>query len=254
MGTGVAVRLWRAGFDVVALEAPCPLAVRRSVSFSEAVFEGHAQVEEVTAALVETGQDVETALNSGAVPVLIDPEGASIGTLRPQAVVDAILAKQNTGTVREMAPLVVGLGPGFVAGRDVHAVVETNRGPDLGRVLWRGGAEANTGRPSPILGRSEARVLRAPADGEVRALKRIGEIVEEGEAVAEVGGVPVCAAFRGVLRGLLRSGTSVSTGLKIGDIDPRLDPTLCFRVSDKSLAIAGGVLEALMAYRSGRLV
>jgi xanthine dehydrogenase accessory factor len=254
MGTGVAVRLWRSGFDVVALETPCPLAVRRTVSFSEAVFEGQAHVEEVIAVRARSAQEAMQILDDGAVPVLVDREGASIGTLRPGAVVDAILAKRNTGTTKEMAPLVIGLGPGFAAGEDVHAVIETNRGPDLGRIFWRGRAEANTGRPSPILGHSEARVLRAPVGGEVRESKRIGEIVDEGEAVAEVGGVPVRAVFRGVLRGLLRSGTSVNAGLKIGDVDPRLDPTLCYRVSDKSLAIAGGVLEALMAYRSGRLV
>lgn len=254
MGTGVAIRLWRSGFRVVALEVPCPLAVRRTVSFSEAVHDGRARVEEVIAARAGTAAEVAAILDDGMVAVLVDREGAAIETLRPDAVVDAILAKRNTGTQIEMAPLVVGLGPGFAAGEDVHAVVETNRGPDLGRVYWRGSAEANTGRPSPILGQSETRVIRAPTDGEIRVLRQIGEIVDEGAPVAQVGGATVHAPFQGVIRGMLRTGTGVMAGLKVGDIDPRLDPSLCFRVSDKALAVGGGVLEALMMYRSGRLV
>lgn len=254
MGTGVAVRLWRSGFDVVALESARPLAVRRTVAFSEAVYEGRVQVEEVVARRADSSDEARHVLSAGAVPVLIDPEGASITALRPDAAVDAILAKRNTGTTPGMASLVIGLGPGFVAGEDVHAVVETNRGPDLGRVLWRGSAESDTGRPSPILGQAESRVLRAPVDGEVEALKQIGDIVDAGDPIARVAGLPVCASFRGVLRGMLRSGTKVPAGLKIGDVDPRPDTTLCYRVSDKSLAIAGGVLEALMTSRGGRLV
>lgn len=253
MGTGVAIRLWRSGFDVIALETAHPLAVRRTVSFSEAVFDGRAHVEDVTALRARSANDALGLLEEPVVPVLIDPAAESLRLLRPAVVVDAILAKRNTGTTTQMAPLVVGLGPGFVADEDVHAVVETNRGPDLGRVFWQGSAEANTGRPASVLGQAESRVLRAPGDGEVIPLKNIGDIVDEAETVALVAGKPVLAPFRGLLRGIVRAGTLVKADLKIGDIDPRLDPTLCCRVSDKSLAIAGGVLEAVMAHRSGRL-
>lgn len=254
MGTGVAIRLWRSGFQVIALETSSPLAVRRTVSFSEAVFDGHAAVEGIRATLVGSPAQALDTLKDEVVPVLVDPGAGSLARLDPEAVVDAILAKRNTGTHLDMAPLVVGLGPGFVAGEDVHAVVETNRGPDLGRVFWHGSAQANTGAPAAVLGESHTRVLRAPADGHVTVRKNIGDIVGEGETVAEVGGVPVCAAFHGVLRGMVREGTYVSVGLKIGDVDPRLDPSLCHRVSDKSLAIAGGVLEAVLSHGSDRLI
>lgn len=253
LGTGVAVRLWRAGFAVVALETAHPLAVRRTVSFSEAVFEGQAQVEEVVAVRVAAPEEALALLADDIVPVLVDPRGETIERLRPDVVVDAVLAKRNTGTHARMAGLVIGLGPGFTAGEDVHAVVETNRGPDLGRVYWRGTAQPNTGRPAEVLGQAETRVLRAPADGVVISLKDIGNTVEAGEVIATVGGRSVCAAFPGVVRGILRSGTRVRAGVKIGDVDPRLDPTLCYRVSDKSLAIAGGVLEAVMTRRGARL-
>jgi xanthine dehydrogenase accessory factor len=253
MGTGVAIRLWRSGFNVIALEAPHPLAVRRTVSFSEAVFDGGATVDGVRAALARSLEGATDLMSGGVVPVLVDPDAASLRYLRPDVLIDAILAKRNTGTEIDMAPLVVGLGPGFVAGNDVHAVVETNRGPDLGRVFWHGSAKPNTGMPAAVLGQSRSRVLRAPAAGPVTGRRAIGEIVDEGEVVAEVNGLPVCSSFRGLLRGLVRSGTNVAVGLKIGDVDPRLDPSLCYRISDKSLAIAGGALEAVMAHRSGRL-
>lgn len=254
MGTGVATRLWRSGFDVIGLETHCPLAVRRTVSFSEAVYDGRTQVEDLVAVRADSPGGAREMVGDGVVPIVVDPGGATIARLRPMVVVDAILAKRNTGTRRDMAPLVIGLGPGFAAGEDVDAVVETNRGPDLGRVYWRGAAQPNTGRPAEILGHSAGRVLRAPVDGTVEALNEIGEIVEASQVVARVGGHPVCAAFRGVLRGMVRSGTDVTVGLKIGDVDPRTDPTLCYRVSDKSLAIAGGVLEAVMMRVNGRLV
>jgi xanthine dehydrogenase accessory factor len=208
----------------------------------------------VTAALADTPESALQMLKNAVVPVIVDPEGHSIAQARPAVVVDAILAKRNTGTAKEMAPLVVGLGPGFTAGDDVHAVVETNRGPDLGRVTWRGAALPNTGTPAAILGWAEARVLRAPAGGVLSACRQIGDVVSEGDVVATVAGEPVRASFHGVLRGLARDGLHVQPGLKIGDVDPRLDPTLCLRVSDKSLAIAGGVLEAILTHVSGRLV
>lgn len=254
LGTGVAIRLLRSGFNVVMLESPEPLAVRRTVSFSEAVYDGRAQVEGIPAARADSADRALALTRDDAVPVVVDPAGQAIAPLRPSVVVDAILAKRNTGTRRDMAPLVIGLGPGFEAGDDVHAVVETNRGPDLGRVLWKGTAQPNTGEPARIMGYGVERVLRAPTEGSVSSLRPIGATVQEGEQVADVSGEPVFAPFRGVLRGLIRDGTTVPTGLKIGDVDPRLDPTLCYRVSDKSLAIAGGVLEAILSHLSGRLI
>jgi len=249
LGSGVALRLWRAGFPVVVLERPNPLAVRRTVSFSEAVYDGVARVEEGVAYRAETPQHAATMAWEGDVPVLVETDAyAARDALLPYAVVDAIMAKRNTGTDATLAPLVVGLGPGFTAGREVHAVVETNRGPDLGRVIWHGCAAADTGQPAPIAGQSGARVLRAPAAGELRARTQIGDIVEVGDVVATVLGEPIMAEFRGLVRGLARDGLTVSSGMKIGDLDPRLDPRLCAFVSDKSLAIAGGVMEALLTH------
>lgn len=250
LGSGVAVRLWRCGFRVVVLEAERPVAVRRTVAFAEAVYEGQTVVEEVCGRL-EAGERVKYSAQSREyVPVVVDPSAALIARLDPSAVVDAILAKRNTGTIRDMARTVVALGPGFTAGADAHAVVETQRGPHLGRVIWNGQAAPNTGLPGEIAGKSMSRVLRAPGDGVVEVESRIGDLVDEGEVVARVAGVPVTARFPGLVRGLVRDGLAVQAGMKIGDLDPRRDPRLCYLVSDKALAIAGGVLEAILSRRN----
>lgn len=250
LGSGVALRLWRCGFQVVVLETARPLAVRRTVAFAEAVYRGEVQVEEARGVLVpaisrriEARRDVIT--------VVVDPLASAIQDLRPRVVVDAIMAKRNTGTLRGMAPRVIGLGPGFIAGDTVHAVVETNRGPHLGRVIWSGSAQPNTGSPGEVFGRGNDRVLRAPAGGVLRARHQIGDLVDEGEVIACVDGVPLRAAFRGLVRGLLRDGLEVPAKMKVGDLDPRLDPALCYLVSDKALAVAGGVLEAILAREAG---
>jgi xanthine dehydrogenase accessory factor len=257
LGTGVAIRLWRSGFDVVMLESSAPLAVRRTVAFSEAVYEGESCVEGVRGVLVKSTDGVMPEIESQGVPVLVDPGATSLtlnrGPISPFALVDATLAKRNLGTSIDMADVVIGLGPGFTAGHDVKAVVETNRGPDLGRIIWEGSGEPNTGVPAAVMGRAQDRVVRSPVAGTVRNLLQIGDFVEQGQTICMVDGQPVVAAFRSLVRGLIRDGTGVPAGLKIGDIDPRLDRSLCFRVSDKSLAIAGGVLEAILSYRSGRL-
>lgn len=242
----MAVRLWRAGFRVLILEVQRPMAVRRTVAFSEAMYDGRAGVEEVQAERADRPVEIESLWRRCVVPVALDPEAALVREIRPYAVVDAILAKRNTGTAIGMAPVVVGLGPGFDAGRDVTAVVETNRGPDLGRVIWKGPAQANTGEPAEVQGHGRQRVLRAPRAGVFAGRRSIGDIVREGEVLADVGSEPVVARFDGLIRGLLRTGTAVDTGMKVGDIDPRKDPSLCWKVSDKSLAIAGGVLEAIL--------
>lgn len=246
LGSGVALRLWRAGFEVIVLEAPHPMAVRRTVCFSEAVYDGSTEVEEAHGVLAPSA---ETALKLAArreVPVLVDPDATSLPRIRPDALVDAIMTKRNLGTRLDMAPCVVCLGPGFEAGVDCDAVIETNRGPNLGRALWTGRAEQNTGIPAPVRGVSSDRVLRAPVDGRLIGLRSIGTIVERGDVVARVGDEPVMSNVAGMLRGLARDGLHVGAGMKIGDIDPRLDPELCRLVSDKSLAIAGGVLEAVL--------
>lgn len=245
LGSGVALRLWRSGFRVVVLESAAPVAVRRTVSFAEAVYEGKARVEEATAALAGP-KEVGEILRAGTIPVVVDPEARQVNCLQPHALVDAIMAKRNLGTRTDLASCVVALGPGFTAGVDAHAVVETNRGPNLGRVLWRGQAEADTGTPGIVGGHGVQRVLRAPVAGRLRVKAAIGDIVEHGEILAAVEGTAIRAPFTGLVRGLAREGLAVRAGMKIGDLDPRLEPVLCQLVSDKALAIAGGVLEAIL--------
>jgi xanthine dehydrogenase accessory factor len=258
LATGVALRLHRCGFPVVMTELARPLAVRRTVSFAQAVFDGAAQVEEATARACAPGE-VETVLASGAIPVLVTPGAAEIAALRPAVVVDAIMAKHNTGTAAGDAPLVVALGPGFSAGADCHAVIETNRGHNLGRVIRQGGAEPDTGVPGelPGAGARAGRVLRAPAAGCVEARVAIGDRVEAGAIVAHVHtpegeAVPIRAPFDGILRGIIHPSVELSAGMKIGDVDPRARREFCFTVSDKSLAIGGGVLEAILTWVAAR--
>lgn len=255
LGTGVAHRLVRAGYRVIVLEADAPRTVRRLVAFSEAVREGSATVEGIEARRVSPSDlDVlEPDAGSGSspwygrVPVLVDPDGSALGTLRPDAIVDARMAKRNLGTSRDDARVTIGLGPGFTAGVDVDLVVETKRGHDLGRVIERGSALPNTGIPGPVGGVGEERVLRSPADGTFESTRSIGDLVEEGEPVGIVAGTPVRARIAGVLRGLVADGTVVGPGDKIGDVDPRgsdVDPRA---ISDKARAIGGAVLEALLS-------
>ncbi len=250
LATGVIVRLSRAGFLVVALETEHPSAIRRTVALAEAMYEGIAEVEGVRALRVDNAQEALAALAPGIVPLLADPACASVGALGPMALVDAILAKRNTGTSIGMAPIVVALGPGFEAGVDAHALVETNRGHDLGRVILHGAAEPDTGIPGVIAGYGAERVLRAPSDGVVEALCGIGDSRRAGEAVFAVRGsgrAVVVSPFDGVVRGLIRPGFEVTVGFKIADVDPRCRREHCYSISDKARAIAGGVLEAILA-------
>jgi xanthine dehydrogenase accessory factor len=232
--------LWIAGFPVVVLERPQPLAVRRRVAFAEAVLSGECSVEGVAGRLVD---DVAPA--AAFVAVAVDPDGESLASLAPSLLVDGRMAKRNLGTHRGQARVVIGLGPGFVAGEDVHAVVETQRGPELGRVLWSGSAQTDTAAPAPVLGIGEARVLRAPRAGRFEALARIGDVVARGSSVGAVNGEPVRSGTAGLVRGLLASGVVVEAGTKLGDVDPRgpaVDPD---RLSDKARTISAGVLEAV---------
>ena len=246
LASGVALRLWRAGMDVVLLDVEKPTAIRRTVAFSEAIVHGEQTVEDVTARLAAV-ETVEETLAAGYIPVLVDPEGRSIPKLKPDALVDAILAKRNLGTEIRDAPVVIGVGPGFTAGVDCHAVVETMRGHSLGRVIREGSAIPNTGIPGLIGGFAGERVLRAPAAGLFHPLRDIGDAVTEGEVLATVEGKSMPATLTGILRGILPEGTEVFPGMKAGDIDPRCQRSHCFTASDKALAVGGGVLEAILA-------
>jgi xanthine dehydrogenase accessory factor len=252
MASGVAWTLHRAGFRrILLLEVAEPIAVRRRVSFCEAVHDGRQTVEGVTARTVADAAGMRSAWDENCLAVRVDPAWRSLGALKPQVVVDAILAKRNLGTRIDEAELVVGLGPGFTAGTDVHRVIETQRGHHLGRIIETGAAAANSGVPGDIGGYAAARVLRAPADGGVANCVEIGDRVTAGQIVTGVAGQPVAAAIHGVVRGLIRDGSKVTEGLKLGDIDPRCDVGYCDTISEKARAIGGAVLLAIMNHFVG---
>lgn len=262
LATGTIHRLKKAGFRLLVLEAEHPAAIRRQVALSEAVYAGSARVEDVEAVRMDVDlaekknrkelleQEMERIWKKDGVPVLVDPAGLSIAALRPAVVVDAILAKKNLGTTKEMAPLVIALGPGFTAGEDVDVVIETKRGHNLGRVIRSGSAVPNTGIPGIIGGYGKERVMHAQAEGILRNVASIGDIVEARTVIAEIetenGTVPVEASLSGLLRGLIRDGYPVTKGFKIADIDPRKEELQnCFTISDKARCIAGSVLEVI---------
>ena len=245
LATGVALRLHRAGLQVVMTDLPKPTAIRRTVAFSQAIVEGETRVEGVMARRATTAQ-VPQILAAGEIPVLADPECTCRFALRPQVLVDAILAKRNLGTAITDAPVVIALGPGFTAGVDCHAVVETMRGHWLGRVIWQGSAIPNTNIPGLIGGYAGERVLRAPCGGIFEQALEIGAQVEAGDVAGYVNGTPMRCTIAGTLRGILPSGVEVHAGMKSGDVDPRCEEAHCFYASDKALAIGGGVLEAIL--------
>jgi xanthine dehydrogenase accessory factor len=247
IATGVAVRLHRAGFAVVVTDVAMPLAVRRLVAFAEAIYEGETLVEEIKACRVNDGGAVKRALSERVVPVIVDPTAEIRHTLPPLALIDGRMVKRPSDLLLDAAPMIIGLGPGFTAGKDCHAVVETNRGHHMGRVFWEGSAQDDTGIPEKVAGHDVDRVLRAPTSGRFEGLQPLASIMAKGTAVGKVGGMPVHAPFTGALRGLLHSGLHVEVGAKVGDLDPRCDPTYCYQISDKSLAVGGGVLEALLS-------
>ena len=292
LATGIIHRLHRAGHRVIALETDYPAAIRRQVSFCEAVYDGSAAVEGVTARLVPALADAETdteiysgindtpaahiasekwdssaieaVLEAGEIPLLIDPKGESIALLKPDVVVDAIIAKKNLGTTINMAPLVIGVGPGFTAGQDVHLVIESMRGHNLARIITDGMAQPNTGVPGNIAGFTSERVIHAPAAGYIHDVRKIGDIVQKGDEIARIYPdkesydnalseyVPVNATITGIIRGLIREGYYFRECFKIADIDPReSELTNCFTISDKARSIAGSVLEAVSAFEHG---
>ena len=248
MASGIAWRLFRSHFRVCMTELERPIAVRRWVSFCEAIYDGSQDVEGVEGILVDSVDRIQWAWQQNKIPVVIDPKCSVKESLRPHCLVDSILAKRNIGTHIGDADIVIALGPGFVAGVDAHMVIETNRGHRLGRILTDGEAEPNTGIPGEIGGYTWQRVLRAPAKGIFVAKRDIGECVAKGEVVGSVNRSPVLAEIEGVIRGLIRSDTPVSKGLKLGDIDPRGERAYCSTISDKALAIGGAVLEGILRH------
>lgn len=245
LASGIALRLYRAGMRVVMTDLPQPTAIRRTVCFSQAISLGRTQVEGVTArlAVAENAMDI---LDAGEIPVLADPDCRCRVILKPDVLVDAILAKRNLGTTITDAPVVVAAGPGFTAGVDCHAVVETMRGHTLGRVIWQGSAVPNTNIPGLIGGYAGERVLRAPMDGVFHPVLEIGSRVRAGDPAGYVGEFPMICTIDGILRGILPADTTVHRGMKAGDVDPRCILENCFTVSDKALAVGGGVLEAIL--------
>ncbi len=261
LATGTIHCLASCGFKVIVLEVAHPTAIRRGAAFCEAMQEASATVERLTARKVSSPVEITRCWQRGEIPMLADEDGAWIARLHPHVVVDAIVAKKNNGTHRDMAPLVIGLGPGFTAGDDVHVVIETMRGHRLGRIITEGQAQPNTGVPGVIAGYSSERVIHAPASGVMKNICKISDIVKKGQVIAYImknenfahdpigDGTPVVATLDGVLRGLLRDGLTVPRGFKIADIDPRIsEQENCFTISDKARTIAGGVLQAILMY------
>jgi len=252
LATGIIHRIWRAGFDVIVTEIDYPMAIRRTVCFAEAVYSMEMEVEGVKAQWVSNELQAREILRKGIIPILVDVKGQIIKKVKPFAVVDAIIAKKNLGTLLTDASIVIGVGPGFTAGEDVHAVIETKRGHNLGRVITNGAAAPNTSIPGVIKGFTSERVLYAPASGFFRGCRRITDLVQADELIAYVNDSEIRAKISGVLRGILHDGLTVDTGTKIADIDPRGEKEHCFTISDKARAIAGGVLEALMMFSNIR--
>lgn len=257
IASGTIAKLYKSGFSVLILEIDAPSAIRRNVAFSEAVYQGAQTVEDITCHLAKDLEQATQFLNQGKLTILVDSDASSIKILKPLAVVDAILAKKNIGTTKELAPITIALGPGFFATKDVDAVIETKRGHNLGRVIYKGSAAPNTGVPGNIAGFAKERVIHSPAKGILKNVCHITDTVKKGQLIATIqtdeDATPVYATIDGLLRGLIRDGFPVTEGFKIADIDPRIDEyDNCFTISDKARCIAGGVLEALLHLKKER--
>lgn len=247
LATGVIYKLYRSGFKMLVLEIEAPSAIRRTVSFCECVYSGEQIVENVKAKKVKTYEEIQKCWENKEIPVVVDSNGEWIKKLKPNVLVDSIIAKKNLGTNKSMAPLTIALGPGFIAGKDVDLVIETMRGHNLGRILENGNAQENTGIPGDIGGVTADRVIYAKDSGLFKEIKKIGSIVKKGEVIGEINDIPVCATIDGLLRGIIRDGYKVQKGLKIADIDPRLNQyNNCFTISDKARALGGAVLEGIL--------
>jgi xanthine dehydrogenase accessory factor len=246
MASGIAHRLHQCHMRVLMTEIAAPTAVRRTVAFAEAIYRGCHAIEDVKSRRVSTINEAQKLWDGGIIPIFVDPGATVRREAKPAVIVDAIMAKKAGNTAISDAPLVVGIGPGFIVGENAHAVVESNRGYHLGRVIWHGAAEPDTGVPAPVAGYTATRVLRAPRNGLFRAIRDIGDIVQEGEIVAEVDSMPLAAGLSGVIRGMLHDAVQVEAGIKVGDIDPRGEREYCYTISDKARAIGGGVVEAIL--------
>jgi xanthine dehydrogenase accessory factor len=247
IATGTIHKLHRSGFKVVVLDIEKPTSIRRSVCFSEAIYEGEFIVEGIKAVRANNINEIKKALAENKIPVVIDPKGNYINIIKPEIIVDAILAKRNLGTNMSMADITIALGPGFQAGKDVNVVIETMRGHNLGRVIFKGEAQKNTGVPGDIMGYTKERVIYSSIDGIIKNVKEIGDLIKQDEIIAYVNNAPIRATMNGILRGLIRDGSKITQGLKIADIDPRLkEKNNCNTISDKARNIAGGVLEAIL--------
>lgn len=249
LASGVAYRLHRSGFPLLMTELPTPSMVRRAVSFGTAVYDGEVTIEGVTARRMEDAyQALHLAQTGEVIPVLVDPEAHAVEILKPRVLVDGVMAKRNSGTRITDAPLVIALGPGFTAGLDCHAAVETNRGHWLARIIYEGSPQPDTKTPGKVKGYARGRVIRAPADGHLRPSAQVGDRLSKGDLIGHVDGHEVRAMFDGVLRGLIHPSAPLTKGLKIGDLDPRAVDCHCFTISEKSFAIGGAVLEAILAW------
>ena len=246
IATGVAYQLYQAGFRVLMTDVEKPTSIRRTVCFSEAIVKGKTTVEGVTAVRIDDVSEAERIIDEGMIPVIVDPKASCNGVFRADAIVDAILGKENLGTTIHDAPVVIAMGPGFCAGVDCHAVIETMRGHTLGRIYYKGSAKPNTGIPGMIGGYSLERILRAPVSGTFQQVRQIGDIVKAGEICAYVDGTPMATAIDGVVRGILPTGTIVTEGMKSGDVDPRGAVVNCYTISDKALCMGGAAVVALM--------
>lgn len=246
LATGIAYILHKAGYKIIILEIEKPLTVRRAVSFSEAVYEGEITVEGVKGILANDKDHIYRIWSLEAIPVYIDEKGSIIEDFKPLAVVDAIIAKRNLDTNKSMAPITIGIGPGFEAGKDVDLVIESNRGLNLGKIIHWGKAEEDTGIPGEVMGYKEERVLRASCDGRVEAFYNIGDMIEKDHPICQVGNEKVIAPFKGILRGMIKEGLYVKKGLKIGDIDPRCIKDYIFTISDRARIIGNSVLEGIL--------
>lgn len=247
IASGVIQKLHRTGFRVLVLEVENPTSIRRTVCFSEAVYNEKMEIEGITSILVRNTVEIYHAWANDYVPVLVDPNGDYIHKLHPIAVVDSIIAKRNNGTHIGLAPITIGVGPGFEAGKDVSVVIESNRGHNLGRLIFKGYAEPNTGKPGNIAGYTSERVLHSPGDGKISLSYDIGDIVKTGAIIGYVDGCSIVSEIDGLIRGLIRDGTYVTKGFKIGDVDPRIEQVKnSHTISDKARAIGGAVLEAIM--------
>lgn len=247
LASGIAHRLCRSGFRVCLIDTDTPMAVRRMVSFSEAIYDGEKTIEDITAVHISQPEEILPVWEKGQIPLLIDPTNKTRHFLKPHVLIDAIIAKRNLGTDKSNAPLVIGMGPGFNAGADVHVVIETNRGHNLGQLIFEGSAEHNTGVPGTIGGFNIERVLRAPCAGIFKSKKDIGEQVAKEELIAQVSGVPILSKIDGIIRGMLRDNTPVTNGMKVGDVDPRGDIRLCPTISDKARSLGGAAIEAILS-------